>query len=229
MSAGVVDALRGGLVVSCQAGPGHPLRDVRIIAALAECAARAGAVAVRVDSPEDVRAVRAHVDVPIIGLSKTYRDGLRPLITTTADQCRALAHAGADVVALEATAESPRAMPLPTLVRLLHDELDVAVMADIADVDEGLAAWEAGADLVGTTLSGYTATTRRRPRPDLQLVEQLAVRGVRAVLEGNVAAPDQVSDALRRGAWSVVVGRAITDPLVLADRFVAAATGRPTP
>jgi N-acylglucosamine-6-phosphate 2-epimerase len=217
-----VAALRGGLVVSCQAPPDHPFRSPELIAAVAACAADGGAYGLRLEGAADVRAVRQRTGLPIIGLRKHFRDGARPLITSRYADCVELAGAAADIVAVEATVESEPDTPFEVLVDRAHAELGVAVMADVASYAEGIAAWRTGADLVGTTLAGYTAGTATVAVPDLELVSALAADGVRVVLEGNVHEPGQVTEALRRGAWAVVVGRAVTDPLATTRRFVAA-------
>ena len=222
-----VERIRNGLVVSCQAAPGHPLRHRDTIAALAECARDGAAHGLRVDGVGDVRAVRARVDLPIIAIRKRIRPGRRPLITPTFADCVALVDAGADIVAVEATAESPGVDDFSALVRRAHVELGVAVMADVSTFDEGLAAWKAGADLVSTTLAGYTAASQPLDGPDLGLVADLAAGGARVVLEGRVQEPAQAAAALELGAWAVVVGGAITDPAAITRRFVAALTPQP--
>ncbi|MGH3148113.1 MAG: N-acetylmannosamine-6-phosphate 2-epimerase, partial [Rubrobacter sp.] len=90
-------------------------------------------------------------------------------------------------------------------------------------LDEGLRAWESGADLVATTLSGYTSQSPSRDDPDFGLVGDLAGEGVRVVAEGHVRTPEQVGELLGRGAYAVVVGAAITDPVGITSRFVEGA------
>ncbi|HTJ38771.1 MAG TPA: putative N-acetylmannosamine-6-phosphate 2-epimerase [Dactylosporangium sp.] len=215
----VLEATAGGLVVSCQAPEGHPLRSPDAIARLAECAARGGAVAVRVNSPEDVRAARSAVDLPVIGLHKV-RAADRYLITPAWDLAAALAEAGADVIAAEATGRGD--LPIADLAARVHDELGLPLMADVATFEQGTAAWSAGADLVATTLSGYTMDSPQSTEPDLELVARLALAGVRTVAEGRLATDLHVRGAFAAGAHAVVVGTAITDPLALTRRLYAA-------
>ncbi|MFI7422706.1 hypothetical protein [Nonomuraea sp. NPDC049684] len=310
-------AIEGGLVVSCQAPEGHPLRDPHTIALLARCAELGGAAGLRVNGPEDVRAVKAATALPVIGLAKVPRPHARPLITPTFALCEALVRAGADMVALEVTAEAePAAGDLPSLVERVWRELGVPVMADVSTAEEGLLAWNRGAALISTTLAGYTPYTTPTPtdpaitlrpftpatdfavastpatadptvhpgtssakptahpgtgsakttahpgtgsakttahpgtgctgcaesaarpstgsgrpgpglphEPDLALVGELAALGVRTVAEGRLRTDAHVAEAFARGAWSVVIGAAITDPLAL-TRHLAAATPR---
>lgn len=211
--------MKGGLIVSCQARGGHPLREASTIAALAECAELGGARGIRADGPEDVAEIKRRVSLPVIGI---YKVALRKrfFITPALEHARELAEAGAGLVALEATFENrPDERKLKEVMRGVRDELGVPVMADVSTFEEGIRAWKLGADLVATTLSGHTVESRGRKLPDLDLVERLAEAGIRVVCEGGVQTPGEVEDAIGRGAWSVVVGTSITDPLAITYRF----------
>jgi N-acylglucosamine-6-phosphate 2-epimerase len=222
----VLARLRGGLIVSCQARPGSPLRDVGMIAALAQCAERGGAAGVRIDGPEDIAAVRRTVAIPIIGIQKIA--GGPVYITPTFDAARQVVRAGADIVAIQATRErAGTPNPLAPLIARVHEELAVPVMADVSTLDEGLQAAEAGADLVATTMSGYTPHSPSPAGPDLALVRELAGRlSTPIVAEGRISTPEEAGAALHAGAWAVVVGRAITMPEAITERFVKALSGR---
>ena len=94
-------------------------------------------------------------------------------------------------------------------------------MADVATAQEGYAAADAGADLVGTTLSGYTESTLDRQGVDFDLIGQLAsTLTIPVFAEGRIRTPAQAAEALSRGAWAVVVGGAITRPGAITSGFV---------
>jgi N-acylglucosamine-6-phosphate 2-epimerase len=216
--------LASGLVVSCQAPPGHPLRTSATIARLARCAVLGGARAVRVNHADDVRAVRATgVDVPVIGLHKVKVDRYR--ITTSFRHAAALVDAGADVVAVEVTNQAGLGR-CTDLVKRVRRELGVSVLADVSNTFEGEHAWSAGADLVATTLSGYTPDSPPSSAPDFTLVEHLTGLGIRTVAEGRYRTPDDVRRAFAAGAYATVVGGAITDPVAITATFADAARDR---
>jgi N-acylglucosamine-6-phosphate 2-epimerase len=216
-AASLMARLAGGLVVSCQAPDGHPLRDTSVIARLASAATLGGAVGLRVNSPDDVRAVKAATELPVIGIHKV-RGERRDLITPGFEYAEGLVAAGADIVALEVTAESPG--DPPSLVAKVRAELGVPVLADVATEEEGRIAVRAGADLVATTLSGYTAgSTSTGSGPDIDLVGRLSSL-CRVVGEGRYRTPQEVRAAFRLGAFAVVVGTAITDPVAITRSFV---------
>lgn len=219
-----MERLRGGLVVSCQAYPGEPMRDTDTMTRVAQAVFVGGAAGIRAQGLEDIRAIRAAVKLPLVGLWKDGEDPEGVVITPTLRHALAVARAGADVVAMDATARPrPDGRGLPDTVRAVHEETGALVMADVSTYDEGVAAEDAGVDLVGTTLSGYTAYSVRRAGPDLDLVSRLTSRlDVPVVAEGRVHRPDQVTAALGAGAHAVVVGTAITHPTTLTRWFVEA-------
>lgn len=219
----LVESLRGGLIVSCQAYPGEPLRHPETIAQLAESAVRGGAVAVRVQGVADVSFVTGRVEVPCIGLWKHGHDGV--FITPTLRHARAVRDAGADVVALDGTRRPrPDGLSLAATIGALHDEQPTLVMADCSCLDDALAAVDAGADLIGTTLAGYTGDLPRTDGPDLELIAAIvaALPGTPVIAEGRVHTPDQARAALDTGAHAVVVGTAITHPTTITSWFVDA-------
>lgn len=227
MSAAWRDRLAGGLIVSCQAREGHPLHDAVVIAAMAKAAVAGGAVGLRINGEEDIRAVRRSIDVPVIGIRKVSTADSPIYITPTFEDARIVAEAGADIIALDATARPRRGGErLDDLIPRIKEALGRPVMADVATLEEGVRAAELGADLVATTLSGYTGAGTTSEDPDLELVWKLvAAKRAPVVAEGRYHTPAQVREALRAGAFAVVVGRAITDPLMLTKAFVEATKG----
>ncbi len=218
-----IASLKGGLIVSCQAAEGTPLHGSSIMAAMARAAEIGGAVGIRADGPSDIRAIKQAVNLPVIGINKIGRSESEPYITPTAQAAREIVEAGADIVALDATLR-PRSSGL-TAERLIAKvkELGVPVMADISTLEEGIAAAEAGADIVATTMSGYTPYSRRSEMPDLMLVRRLVGEvKVPVIAEGKIWTPDQARMAIRLGAHAVVVGTAITRPHIVTERFVKA-------
>jgi N-acylglucosamine-6-phosphate 2-epimerase len=209
------------LIVSCQAPDGSPLRDPGIIAAIAEAAVIAGAAAVRINSAAHVAAVRQRVTVPIIGLQKVVDQRGTQWITPTLDDAQALRDAGADIIAIDATLRERSGTPVNLLLPAVRD-LGVLVMADIDDLESGERAARLGAELVGTTLSGYTTAQQNRlGGPDIELVRALSIGSAFVVAEGRIKSPAEVADAFDAGAFAVVVGTSITDPMALTRRFLA--------
>lgn len=220
-----LSAIRGGLIVSCQADPGDPLDEPAMMAAMAKAAAAGGAAAIRAEGPANIRAIKAAVELPVIGLRKRRYPDSRVYITPTLEDALEVAHAGADVIALDATARvRPRGQPLSHIVAELKAR-GAVLMADVSSLEEGLAAAALGFDIVGTTLSGYTNETAAPDLPDLELVAALRERlpaDIPVIAEGRIWSPEQAVHALACGAFAVVVGTAITRPAAITRRIAQA-------
>lgn len=219
----LLDGLRGGLIVSVQAWPDSALDDSHVIAAMARAAQDGGAVGVRIAGVAHLRAVRTRVALPIVGLIKQSYPGFEPYITPTLAEVAAIVETGAEIVAFDATRRPrPDGSDVRDLVVAIHAAGRIA-MADCATLEEAITARESGADVLATTLAGYTPQTRGRALPALDLVKELAALGSFVVCEGGVHAPAQLAAALEAGADAVVVGTAITNVDWLVREFAGAA------
>ena len=227
----VLEHLRGGLVVSCQALPHMPLGRPEHLVALGETVILGGARGLRMEGPENLAAARAriHPAIPIIGLWK-LGEVPNVFITPTRDAVEAVIAAGVDVVALDATLRPrPDGSRLQDLVDLIHQAGRLA-LGDVASVADAEGAAEAGVDAVATTLAGYTGedSASRHAFDSGLLTGMVQHVKVPVLAEGHIAAPAQARAALDAGAWAVVVGTAITRPEVLARAFVdAVSAARP--
>jgi glucokinase-like ROK family protein len=192
------------------------------MARFARAAVDGGAAGIRANGPEEIKAIREAVSVPIIGIFKIRQDDQKVLITPSFEAAQQLVDAGADLIALDCTCRGRRLGALERL-RRIKEELRVPVLADIATTDEAIQAAKAGADAVLSTLRGYTAETSYVHAFEPSFIAQL-VRAVQVpvIAEGRIQAPQQVHAALDAGAFAVVVGTAITRPEWITRRFVSA-------
>ncbi|MFX0539281.1 N-acetylmannosamine-6-phosphate 2-epimerase [Ornithinimicrobium sp. Y1847] len=216
------DVIPPGLIVSCQAYPGEPMRDPAVMTAVARAVEEGGAVAVRGQGLDDLRGMVAALTVPVVGLVKQGDEGV--YITPALDLARAVADLGCQVVALDGTRRPrPDGLTLAETVAGLRETHDVLTMADCGSLDDALAAVHAGCDIVGTTLAGYTGERPPTEGPDWELLEQVVAEVDRPVVaEGRFRTPDEVARALDLGAHAVCVGTAITHPTSITRAFVAA-------
>lgn len=212
--------IRGGLIVSVQAYADSVLDTPETIALLARCAVQNGAVGVRIESVARIAAVRAAVGVPIVGIIKRAYPGFEPYITTTRAEVAAVAAAGAEIVAFDATQRARfGGAAVADLVAAVHAEGSLA-MADCATIADAREAVAAGADLVGTTLAGYTPHTAGRTLPALDLLAAIAAEHPFPICEGGIASPEDARKAFAGGAAAIVVGTAITNIDALVRRYV---------
>ncbi len=215
----VIGRLKKGLIVSCQADRSSPLFGPLYMSAMAKAAEIGGAVGIRANGPEDIRAIRSVVNLVIIGIYKVQIPGYPVYITPTFETAKEIAEAGADIIACDATLRE-RPLPFAELVKMIHQEFGLKVMADVSTKEEGLRAAEEGADLIATTLSGYTPYSPKRKGPDFLLIRELTKElSLPVVGEGRFRYPWQVRRAILEGAYAVVVGNAITNPISLTKWF----------
>lgn len=197
----------GGLIVSCQPVPGSPMDRPEIVAAMAQAAVNAGAVAVRIEGIENLNAVRPLISVPIIGIIKRDLEDSAVRITPFLQDVDALAKAGADIIAFDATFR-PRPVAIDELIARIHHH-GLLAMADSSTVEEGLNCQQQGVEIIGTTMSGYTSEVTPH-EPDLVMVSELSNAGCRVIAEGRYNSPELAAQAIDHGAWAVTVGSAIT-------------------
>ncbi len=227
----ILNLIRGSLIISCQALPGEPLyvEEKSVMYLMARAAKLAGAKCIRTNSVRDVREIKAETGLPVIGLIKQVYEGYEPYITPTMKEVDELVEAGADIIATDCTLRKrgDGLTPEEWVAKIRRRHGDVLLMADISNYEEGVQAWKAGVDFVGTTMSGYTPCSRQEDGPDLELVRALSQTvDIPAIGEGKVHYPEQAVEMLDAGAYAVVVGGAITRPLEIARRFMAAIENR---
>lgn len=204
--------LSQGLIVSCQAPTDSPLHHPEAIAAMAQASVNQGAVGVRIDTPSHIQAVRQRITQPIIGLWKQQLPEFEIYITPRFSDAEAIAKAGADIIAIDATLRKrPAGENLATLISRIHHQLGKAVMADVDTIEAAQLAVEVGADFVATTLYGYTEQTKTVSPPGFDLLNQIVKRlEIPAICEGGIASPQMAKKAINLGAYAVVVGTDIT-------------------
>ena len=224
----ILEKLHRGLVVSCQPVDDGPLDRPEIVAAMAEAAVLGGARGLRIEGIENLRAVRSRVSVPIIGIVKRDLEGSPVRITPRVADARELIAAGADIVAYDAT-DRARPDPAGAILEAIR-EGEALAMADCAMVADGERALAAGASILGTTLSGYTAETAGKgDGVDLELIRAFRGLGGFVMAEGRVNTPELAATAILAGADAVTVGTALTRLEVATGWFeaaVAKAAGR---
>ena len=218
-----MSALKSGLIVSLTPSPQSPWKRPDDIARLAAAAAEGGAVAVKVDGPHAVKAVKAlspALTVLAVNIDDSHGGVVR--ITPTTVHARALADAGADVIELEADAEKRR-MDGQNLLEVIGEfvRLGPPIKAGVGRPEDAVLAVRAGASYVSSSTSGYTLDLAKMKLPDIDLVGRL-VRAVAVpvIAERGYSSPCEVRAALDAGALAVVVGSAIVDPVWLTRHFV---------
>lgn len=218
----VLQKVGKGLIVSCQAYPGDPMYGEGVMCQMALAAQQGGAVGIRASGADDIRLIKAHVNLPVIGIIKRSYPDSEVYITPTLTELKEIYDAGADMIALDATRRArPNGETLEQIVEYAKRTLGIPLMADISTLDEALYAESLGIDAVGPTLSGYTPYSASVSGPDWELIRSLVARvNIPVIAEGRIETPDDAAKAIEEGCHCVVVGTAITRPEAITARFV---------
>ena len=219
-------AIRGKLIVSCQALEDEPLHDPYIMGRMAVAAREGGSAAIRANSPEQIAAIQKAAGLPVIALYKRVYPGSEVFITPGMEEVEALMELDPEVIAMDATARprhrGERLEDFFAKVRARYP--DQMFMADISTFEEAVEAEKMGFDLVSTTLSGYTAYTEDCAFPNLGLMKRCSGSlSIPVIAEGGIWSPEELRETMHTGVWAAVVGTAITRPRDITRRFIEVA------
>ncbi|MCM3588228.1 N-acetylmannosamine-6-phosphate 2-epimerase [Mesobacillus maritimus] len=224
----VLEQIKKGLIVSCQALEGEPLHSSFIMGRMAVAAEEGGAVGIRANSVADIIEIKQQVDLPVIGIIKQVYDDHPVFITPTMKEIDLLAESGAEIIATDATNRlRPDGSDLETFYKEVRSKYPhLLLMADVSTVEEAKVADELGFDLIAPTLYGYTAETNGLKIDDhnYAVISEIvkAVKNAKVLAEGNVSTPEIAKSVLEIGVYAVVVGGAITRPQLITKKFADA-------
>ena len=205
----ILNILNGKLVVSCQPVEKGPMDHLEIVKSMALAAEAGGAGGLRVEGIANVKAIRHLTELPIIGIIKRNLNEYNVRITPLIEDVENLSNFGADIIAYDAT-NLPRPFSTQSLIKKIKEK-KILAMADCANLEDGKKALSEGADILGTTLSGYAyQKAKSLAPPDLNLVKQFSELKTFTMAEGRYHSPKLAKNAIKVGANSVTVGSAIT-------------------
>ncbi|WP_434088289.1 N-acetylmannosamine-6-phosphate 2-epimerase [Desemzia incerta] len=221
----MIEQVKGGLIVSCQALPDEPLHSSYIMGRMAVAAEQGGAVGIRANTREDIIEIKKNTELPVIGIVKRDYDDSPVFITATMKEIDELMESGCEMIALDATDRiRPNGQTLQEFVSAIREKYgDIQLMADCSTVEEVFEAERLGFDVVSTTLMGYTEASKGHDIAENdfeRLKEVLAHVKAPVIAEGNVNTPAKAKRCLELGVTSVVVGSAITRPQLITKTFV---------
>lgn len=218
----VLDYIKNGLIVSCQARKGWPMYGKEIMAAFADAAVQGGAVGIRATDPENIREIKNKVDVPIIGIYKQWIHGYDVYITPTFSSAEEIISAGADIVALDGTKRKrPYNESLESIINQIKSKYpNILIMADCDNLDSALYSKESGADILSTTLTGYTDETKNISHFDIETVSSFVNNiNLPIIAEGRIYTSNDLIKAFEVGVHSAVIGSIITRPDFITSQF----------
>ncbi len=215
--------IKGKLIVSCQALENEPLHSSFVMGKMAKAAKEGGAVAIRAQGVEDILEIKKTTNLPVIGIIKRNYSNSEIYITPTKKEVEELSKTKCEMIAIDATDRvRPNGEILKDLIDYIHS-FDILVMADISTYEEALNAQNLGCDCISTTLCGYTSYSENHEGPNLELIKKLSDElYIPVIAEGRINTPKDLKDVYENGAFSAVVGSAITRPQLITEKFVNA-------
>ena len=221
----VLESIRGGLIVSCQALENEPLHSSYIMQRMAVAAMWGGAAGIRANTVSDILKIREEVHLPMIGIIKKEYADSEVFITPTLKEVDELASIQPEIIALDGTDRiRPGGIRLEEFFREVRKRYPTQLfMADCSTLEEGIRAADLGFDVIGTTLNGYTAYTKGNELPDIRLIKSMVEKTQKPVIaEGGIWTPEELESVIGTGVLAAVVGTAITRPMDITKRFVKA-------
>ena len=222
-----IEALKGELIVSCQALPQEPLHSSYIMSRMAVAAFEGGAKGIRANTKEDIKAIQEEVDLPIIGIVKRDYQDCKVYITPTMKEVDELMEVKPEIIALDATgALRPEGLTLKKFVEQIREKYpEQLLMADCSTIEEAEYADLIGFDFIGTTMVGYTEQSKgdKIEEDDFKIIREILKRVKHPVIaEGNINTPEKAKRVKELGVFSIVVGSIITRPQLITKAFVDA-------
>ena len=225
MNKNLLKQLKGGMIVSCQSEGEDPFNsDSYYMGLFAKAAEMGGAVGIRTQGIEKLKAIKLSTTLPVIGLLKSQFPDGTVRITGSYKEVEELLTAGSDIVAIDGTFREREGLDGPSFIKSVKEKYGCIVLADIATYEEAKACAKIGADAISTTLNGYTPDTLSNVEtPNLYLLEQiLRDINIPVFAEGRYNIPADAQKAMEMGAYGVISGTALTRPRVITKWFVDA-------
>jgi len=215
----IVKILKGSLIASCQPIPGGPLDFSSFIVASAKASIKGGAKGLRIEGFKNLKAIKKNLNLPVIGIKKRISKNYPVIITPLLSDVEKLSDLGAEIIAFDSTLRE-RPYSVGNIISKIHSCKRIA-MADCSTIKDAINAIENGADILSTTLSGYTNKKLPPKNPDFKLLNQLIKKfKVPIIAEGRFNTPVFFKKAMESGAHAVVVGTALNRIELITKSFL---------
>ena len=223
----ILDSIRGKLIVSCQANEDdNPFNSPEGMVLMAKAACAGGCGGFRANYPENVRAIKeSYPDMPMMGIWKVATEGFDVYITPTMREVETLREIGSEIIAIDGTDRlNCNHQKAYDFIREVKEKYpDQLIMADIATINDARLSVAAGADIISTTMSGYTEESLDRYPlgPDYDLIRQIRKEFPNVFInaEGRISTKEETKKAFECGADTVVIGTAITNPMLVTRKI----------
>lgn len=222
-----IKALKGQLIVSCQALPQEPLHSSFIMGRMARAAKEGGAAGIRANTKEDIKEIQEVTGLPIIGIVKRDYPDSAVYITPTMKEIEELMEVKPEIRCHRChRSPAPWKYDAGGLFHQIKEKYpEQKLMADCSTIEEALFADELGFDFIGTTMVGYTPQSKglKIEENDFEILRTILKKVKHPVIaEGNVNSPEKAKRVIELGSYAVVVGSSITRPQLITKGYAEA-------
>ena len=215
----ILKSFKNSLIASCQPITKGPLDSSSFILASAKASIIGGAKALRIEGFKNLKIIKKNINIPVIGIKKRNLKNYPIIITPLLSDVEKLAQLGTEIIAFDATLRE-RPFTINEIISKIHSFKKIA-MADCSNIKDAINAIENGADILSTTLSGYTNDKKIPKYPDFKLLNSLIKKfKVPVIAEGRFNTPSLYKKAINMGAHSVVVGTALNRIEIITRSFL---------
>ncbi len=201
------------VIASVQASERSAVDYPETLMQLAQASIDQGVEVIRLQGAENIRFIKDKLTVPIIGLIKKAHPNSDIYITPTKHDVKRLVALECEIIALDASPDRrPDSSTFNDLVGFIqfNGRLAMADCDSEAAVDHAV---KCDANIISTTLAGYTKNRPMTDGPDFELIRYAVATGRPVIAEGRFTQRWQVEAAMRIGAKGVVIGGALNDPV----------------
>ena len=215
----ILKSIKKSLIASCQPVPNGPLDKPTFVLASAKASLIGGAKALRIEGFSNLKIIKKNINIPVIGIKKRILTKYPIIITPLLSDVEKLADLGADIIAFDST-ERKRPYSIGQMISKIHSYNKIA-MADCSNIKDAIIALDNGANIIASTLSGYTNNKSAPKNPDFKLLNLFIKKfNVPVIAEGRFNNPILYKRAISMGAHAVVVGTALNRIELITKSFI---------
>ena len=215
----IINSIKNSLIASCQPIPQGPLDTSSFVLASAKASIIGGARALRIEGFKNLKLIKKNINLPVIGIKKRVSKKYPIIITPLLSDVEKLSELGAEIIAFDSTFRA-RPYSVGSIISKIHSYKKIA-MADCSTIKDAINSIENGADILSTTLSGYTNEKLPPKNPDFKFLNQLIKKfKVPIIAEGRFNTPFFYKKAINLGAHAVVVGTALNRIELITKSFL---------
>ncbi|MGI9118131.1 MAG: phosphotransferase [Minisyncoccia bacterium] len=213
------------IIVSCQSRPDQPFyNDVSVLKKMIDSVILGGAKGVRINGTELIKYTKEkHPSVFIIGTKKVISKSSPKFGWVTPDikSAKEIITCKPHSIVVDASERLHTKDSLIEIIKKIRNNSpEILIGCDVGKFSEAKRAIDSGADFVLTTCTQAETRENQTQEKHIALLKRLVRNKIPTVAEGGIEQTKDIQIILSTGIRSVVIGKAITDPVFNTQKFV---------